>query len=417
VTTTKENSDYVLQQLESGYHDFDLHQDFTYPVVKNVYLFTNFVTKGGPVRQWRKVILSGNNATTYMSGKLTRYSHVPGSGTQEVWFNPSYAPHVNYQTDFGWWSGDLIRLGPPTLVDPSSPTSATNRALTNYYAQLANCQSRFKGGTFVGELREALHLVRSPASALRRGIGDYLSHVKKHGRKVAKRKRKAWVGETWLEYAFGWRPLISDIDSAMFELAKLNQRPPHEMVTGTGRSTYTIQSEEAGASKGLYEARFCFRDTHAVIVRFYGVYHHDRSLLPEHNYGFSPHEFVPTLWELIPYSFLVDYFTNIGNIISCASYRSLRNGWTAKTLVSDRTRTIVILSENSGTSYNGLTRVILRGNPGGSTWQIKEFERVPDLDPGVPTLEFTIPGFSSTKWLNIAALGLTHSSARRHLAL
>jgi hypothetical protein len=35
-------------------------------------------------------------------------------------------------------------------------------------------------------------------------------------------------------------------------------------------------------------------------------------------FGFTPSEFIPTAWELLPWSFLIDYFTNIGDILSSA---------------------------------------------------------------------------------------------------
>jgi hypothetical protein len=41
--------------------------------------------------------------------------------------------------------------------------------------------------------------------------------------------------------------------------------------------------------------------------------------VPFRHYGLNIQEFIPTVWELVPWSFFVDYFANIGDILECAT--------------------------------------------------------------------------------------------------
>ena len=130
-------------------------------------------------------------------------------------------------------------------------------------------------------------------------------------------------------------------------------------------------------------------------------------------WGSSTRDFLPTVWELIPYSFVVDYFTNIGNMIDSLSIIESDIGW------KDYTSHQICSRYSNGAQFTGLKslfphsvgyniedeqveagsqevtkKIISRGQYGGS------------LTPG---LQFKLPGAGSLKWLNLAALGQINS--------
>jgi hypothetical protein len=48
--------------------------------------------------------------------------------------------------------------------------------------------------------------------------------------------------------------------------------------------------------------------------------------------GLGPGDILPTIYELIPYSFVVDYFTNLGDVISAWSHQAIRPDWAQRTV-------------------------------------------------------------------------------------
>jgi hypothetical protein len=122
--------------------------------------------------------------------------------------------------------------------------------------------------------------------------------------------------------------------------------------------------------------------------------------------GFSPKDFLPTAWELIPYSFLVDYFSNIGGIIYGMSNLFTNLAWHNSTVRKE------LKFRQWGTEYPlpGLVRIT--GAYAKCVTSKVSVERSKYTGHGVPSLAFKIPGFRSLKWLNIAALVASRKSDR-----
>jgi len=118
--------------------------------------------------------------------------------------------------------------------------------------------------------------------------------------------------------------------------------------------------------------------------------------------GFSLSNFLPTVWNLIPYSFLVDCFTNIGQVIDGASLGTVYLSWGCKTIRRVRSRDI---ARSNATCVNGLNpRAYISASGGHSEWVVFQRSAVSAVTVGLSDLSFRVPGIGSTKWLNIAAL-------------
>lgn len=376
---------------------------------------TDSVQKAGALPHYRRIIAQGGNATTYMTGSHHSVESSPGS----AWAKRVPRPGIvgSYPSNEYRMEGAITAIGlTPTIVNETDFTAASNRALSKYYENIASVEAKFKGLVFTGELRESLSMIKSPAKALRTGVSQYLSTLIKKGPKVALRNRKRFVRDTWLEYSFGWTPLISDLDSAIkaFYSSK-SVRPIFEMVSGSGRDTIFTPGAERTRVNGLVTVRWRINHTEEYFVRYYGIYHSTGRGVPDaHSYGFRPSEFVPTLWELIPYSFLVDYFTNVGNIVSSWSYRFLAPPWTSRLARRDH------LFETTGGSVDKLrdTATYIQwsgGEPGSIAFRRVNFTRTPSVALTLPSLELEVPGMKSVKWVNMLALTSQLGSARKSL--
>lgn len=388
----------------------------------NQYVGNNSVSTdpNSPGRNYTYLIANGLNATTGLSGTEYQKKCIPTDFFCKAIYTSGLAdPYFEYRL-----RGNLCAslLGNGSVSDLTYANTflvpAENRARTTFYSNLSETISSFKGAVFSGELKESLEMIRNPARSLRRGISDYLDHLKKNGPRKARRDRPKFVRDTWLEYAFGWRPLVSDLEQGMTAfLSSRWPRPIFKMVRGRGKAGAQPKALPLGlaqiGSAGVY-FQYLIEETAEAEIKYYGIarsYGNGPSSFAY--YGFTPTEFIPTIWELVPYSFLVDYFTNIGDIISSWSYRNIGCDWVSKgqrVLNRREIRSADLVILNPSIKFASKS-----GASGGSTLEYTSKLRLPSVTVPLPALQFKVPGMGS-KWVNIAALTTQLGNTRRSLA-
>lgn len=307
---------------------------------------------------------------------------------------------------------------PPTLTyaTGASVTAADNLALTKLYKDIRKNNTHFSGMTFLGELREALSMIRRPAMAFRRGLGEYLTTLNNRKRRLPKHRVREMAKQTWLEYSFGWTPLINDTIAAAETLARwngidirratakgygLSQQLEYAMTFQSSLGGYfaTIQNvRQTGTCEVVYKVGLSYATSTELGSA-------ERLLQLS---GFSLEEFVPTVWELVPWSFVADYFSNVGDILMAATtstsqvFRKTKSRVLKKTQVSDATIDYKSLVSAQPTLAG------VSGDPGGYTSTRTEVLRTKVTTLGVPVLDFKFPPFDSCKWINLAALTREH---------
>jgi hypothetical protein len=297
----------------------------------------------------------------------------------------------------------------PVLPSIDTDTEARIKFCQNY----RNKTRSFSTGTFLGELRETIHMIRRPAEALRKAITTYSLAAKKAVRRVrnAKKAAKAITG-TWLEHSFGWRPLFGDVDDGMKALAGLPQ-VSGEVVTGFSSTTYTgpVETYQEDTASITIKARFVPRTFG--YTRYVGFVGYELSNSGarswNQNWGITLSDFAPTAWELFPYSFLVDYFSNIGNVIDAASLGHIDCRWGSKSHVTDGSR-LFLSAAITGNQYASSAKfqagVCALSPPHLSNY---EFVRTQffAIDVGLSDIRVKVPGIDDWhKWANIAALAI-----------
>lgn len=308
----------------------------------------------------------------------------------------------------------------PTV--PNSSTAADNEARRKFYKEAKDAQTGFRGLTFTGELRETLRMLRRPGQGLRRGLDDYLRRVKERTRRAKRSSFGRIVGETWLEHAFGWAPLLADIKAAGETLNRRRHRyeGSYTRVSGNGVSETATFDADLNARTDLVMriyTRRLFRNR--VSVLYYGEV---RSVCPNPVladmtlFGANFRELVPTAWELLPWSFLVDYFTNIGDILDAWSVRKSDISWCARSVkrLGERTLSECFVSKayiESITPVHSWIEASVTTSPFRSVAQTLERSAA---TPALPSIQLEIPGFG-TKWINLSALLLARNRTRRQM--
>lgn len=303
--------------------------------------------------------------------------------------------------------------GPPTPVTPSFP-SLDVRARIDFLQKCRSARRRFQGGVFLGELREAINMIARPGAALRRGIGAYLADAKNVVRRYHYTDRGRILTKTWLEYSYGWRPLFRDIDSGMRALAATDHIVP-DIIVG-------VASDEGGsnpvsrstlASGGNTIGTALFREKTRGSVRYLGCVAWESTNRAQEwespKWGLTLSDFVPTVWELIPYSFIVDYFSNVGQVIDASSFGVVSLRWGVRSQLLNSS----IQMGRQSSSFYGLSPsakpIYSTVNLSLSQLSSWSFSRtlITSVSVGLNDLRFRVPGVSDwRKWANLAALAI-----------
>jgi hypothetical protein len=388
----------------------------------------DFRAAGTPLPQWRKLIREHKSASTACSGtrhKVEEYRPTYGAVFQEL--RTGSPSDLNYYPDTVKYRGNSDPCRVSTLqglVNTVVQDDVAKREATKkFYRKVAGLHRELDGSVALGEMRETLRMLRNPAKSLfdsaRR---DYLDALKKRKHRNPRNWARGLSG-AWLEWIFGVQPLISDINGALGALDRLNADPIiTRNITAVGR-----QRTSGATTQYLWNSGNNLRFRGSAVrtakqkYKYRALYMRELSEIKNMTtaqraaelFGLTADRFVPTVWELMPWSFLVDYFTNVGDILE-QSFTSLQNvRWCHTTIVDS---SIVTATSNldkvaTAAAMTGLYSRYLYSLPGPDARCVitKESWSRGAGGPSVDRLHFELPG-SPQKWLNMAALGVQANS-------
>lgn len=237
-----------------------------------------------PMNSWTKTYVTGNAGGTYS------VRSVPAKVTDTVtnWFYGAPASEVYVLNEL-----NKLELEYDYLVQ---------KAVANAYGQSHDTL------TFLAELRQTISMFRSALERLIKFISGVPSHLK--------------LESLWLEGRYGWRPFIYDIKEISKAFARLNEIET-DIVTGrSNRSTsITYPDNNVYASDGCTSLIVRTKD---VLQVSYGGIAALKADIP----AFSFNPFV-TGWELIKFSFVIDWFVSVGNAIAAISALVMSSDYSA----------------------------------------------------------------------------------------
>lgn len=391
-----------------------------YESVDNQKLITYDTRTTASLKDWRERLKSGMPATTPLSGKKHVEALVGGSTFLHMygWVTPEW-PH---QYDPPVWtlkqvdrSLNTVAITHPGYDDGSTDLSmdditADNLALRETYRAIRKERTTFQGLIFLGEAREALRMIRSPAQSLRQGLGYYLSAVEKRTKGVKPKALNKIIGETWLEYSFGWRPFVQDLDDAHKAYFALDRHNRSSRITRVGKNVKARPISVVGCTAGRNVSGIKeTRTATTVTVRYIVGLRTDVQLATPFSgferFGLVASQFVPTIWELMPWSFLFDYFTNIGDILDAGATATNDVLWVNKTVRRECVRTCTVRVDNKDMqTWYPAPSYVWGGTPGKGEVRITTVERSGD-GLSMPRFEVSVPT-SPNQWINMAALAV-----------
>lgn len=390
------------------------------------------VTHQQDMPNWRYKISRGQSATTSFNANEIEIDFTPGfcdtrrlcrvlvgGQWQSRWGRLALSGYTN-----DGFADVSVPSAPPTTMDPNVDAQARLQFIKRARA----AQGALRGATVLAELAETLRMIRSPARGLRSSIDEYSSVARRRIRKaigrdprgvrardLTERQSRAAqraLSDSWLEAQFGWLPLVGDIEDAYKAARRLNGRVETDRVSSESNNdtvpVITTASSTAPQNLNIFTHVYTWS---RYTVRYYGavkvqVSTPASSVIEEA--GFRVRDFVPALWEWIPYSFLVDYFTNIGDIVDAASFPRSDLAWAARTFrntsVRDGSRTTWTKTSSNPPNTTGHIEVFAVF-PSSLVIRRKYVSRAEFVGSFVPSLQFEIPGVGDfKKYLNIAAL-------------
>lgn len=308
--------------------------------------------------------------------------HIAGVGTYDE-------PVNGIHWEGGWW-GEL----PWTLVEPPPDESAIESVVLTSAANAV--AGEFDYLTFMAEFTKNVEYMRQVGSR----FNGFTSNLAKAARRFKRNPWKAFT-ELWLEARYSVRPMIYDYRNAARAISSLGE--DLKLSKGMGFEGENLSDSYDG---GL------------VNQSIYSAYRITETLSGSRNYrGASWTSFdsrlarafqadpLVTAWELVPYSFVVDWFVDIG-------------GWVAT--IKPRLAGTYRGHQFSVKTVSSLTQAISRQGFNGATWAFsdtqtiierREYTREPTGIPFPPLLpELTLP-----RVVDLAALFISGRDATRKI--
>lgn len=300
---------------------------------------------GAVLPGYKDIIAIGHDATTSYSS--TRSKITPGYGV--VSYVDSRRPS-DYYSESNAFIGNLPGFNSSLL----SQATATH---SNFVSRrkVSSVES-VSGGVILGELGQTIHQLAHPFKGFMDLTKNYLNNAATIRAKVAAlASEKGWksiphippsvlnrnqqinirhlnkeLNNAYLEYTYAVQPTMMDIEAVSRELSSkhLSHEEPF--------NAYGVADGHFGGLEGDIAFGFSapnwyhYRSYYEVAqVKSFAKILIDMANNLNLTYGLDPRQFVPTVWELIPYSFIADYVSNISDVINgfCYPDPSCRYGY------------------------------------------------------------------------------------------
>lgn len=268
---------------------------------------------------------------------MTTGSITAGAMSSDFYFSKSWTGANGRSTDNSYTCTIITRrrskskLRPPYHASPAQyyadvsavpPTPWTANHTIELQSKLVE---KIRGHDFnasiaVAEGRETVNLVKNTALAVFRSIrslkrGDLTNALRHLGHAPAGKKFSASVlakkdiSSQWLAISYGWQPLLQDV----YEAAKA-----FEVITAPPRSFEIQVSKRISVKQECSTSASNWKSVGNRIItkRYNYILTEDLASTPRSLGLLNP---LPALWEIVPFSFIADWFVPIGDYLNVVS--------------------------------------------------------------------------------------------------
>lgn len=289
-------------------------------------------------------------AFTLSSGKRVKSGYLASGAVGPLWFRPT--KHL---------------LPSTTQYQDGSVTSAA--AVKFREAAREKVQS-LNAGTVAVEIKETVNMLLSPGKAL---LKAFTKQHRKHRKLIRKAKRRRWsrrriqsaLDNQYLQFQFGVAPLLSDIDSAAKAAAEF-QYLEQPTISVRHRGPVTVVASETNKVGYFTES---FTSTVRTECEIKGAIHTPEMAPPASIDRFLQEsgldgrqvlrDFIPTMYEAFPFSFVLDYFSNLQACITDSWGWNPSIAWSSTTTnVTSERRLCVRSTSFNHSGASGTTEVV-----------------------------------------------------------
>lgn len=398
--------------------------------------------------KWRQAVKLGQSATTNMTGGEQSVKLRAGLAqkiTEKGWFKPR-APGGLF-TLIEEYDGQMISPIKPQLFLMDS-SKADAQALSRLYSALRQQRSQMQAIVTAGEFRESVKGIGAVANSLARMSAKHMQSqqrmlVKYIGRfrvglngspvrdttildrlKKPVRGKSTWqrvheeLVDGWLSFSLGIRPLVKDAKDLAETVARWKFDHPHTRIRGYGEDSNATVYTTKGFF-GTFPYLLTERSGQYVKVIYKASLHSDVDSAAKGSAhrlyqllgSYDLENWVPSLWNLLPWSFVVDYVTNVADVVTAMVTDTSRVAWLNKTLVYGATRESsapIIYTDTVTPLLDGgiwqNTRTTVAGDLGGFSSSTTQISRSPQSGFVLPTLSFNLPSTNGLAIPNMLAL-------------
>ena len=199
---------------------------------------------GGDNPGYKEQISRHVNATTNFQGAISDHN------LQESNVTIRGSVMVNSKSDSRsyYLSGDITGrfLSPMQAVNPSLIESTTRKAHIGFLNKVDSETAPFKAGVTLGEWNETMRMIAHPFRSLADSIKKYATWTKyRIGRPgISRKEKQKIITDTYLEYAFGWAPIVGDVESGMAAYKAMMDK--RETIPITFRSSESPDASHVG---------------------------------------------------------------------------------------------------------------------------------------------------------------------------
>lgn len=202
---------------------------------------------------------------------------------------------------------------PGSAINSAEDYALRDQALGRLKRKLSSQTKSAQALVPIVELREMRGLIRTTAELSTNLVKSLLAIKQRRGRTAHK-----FASEAWLSWSFGIKPMIADTKAIADSIGEYLTREDFSVRLTGSASKQWISSFRQLKTTGIYGATLNWHGDliHELSYRYTAGF--DINWKSANNYGISDQlglniGSLPSVgWELIPYSWLVDYFTTTG---------------------------------------------------------------------------------------------------------